>query len=232
MKYYSVLFFFSALVTSAFSQETTRDLSKFTFLKVSGGISVELYDGEPEANIKVIKGELKDLITEVNGKELYIKFKSKSGFGWNNNGNRKAKIKLSGAQNLESIDVSAGAYVHSNITLSPEKGDFDASSGASLDVEIESASITGSASSGGSVTLSGTVNKLRCDASSGGSFNAKNLESRKVKADASSGGSAKVWATDYLDAGASSGGNVRYKGNPSDKDINVGKYSGGSVSKM
>ena len=46
------------------------------------------------------------------------------------------------------------------------------------------------------------------------------------------GGNAKVWATDSLEASSSSGGNVRYRGNPSEKDISSSKWSGGSAKSM
>ena len=69
-------------------------------------------------------------------------------------------------------------------------------------------------------------------ASSGGNYNGRNFESKKVIVNASSGGSATVWATDSLKANASSGGSVKFKGDPKQRDIDVGKYSGGSIRQM
>ncbi|MBT8231464.1 MAG: DUF2807 domain-containing protein [Saprospiraceae bacterium] len=228
---YILLLSFAFSITISAQQKETRSLNNFTSLKVSGGISVELLDGEPSAEIEVIKGEMEDLVTEVKGNTLYVKFGRKGMFNWNS-GNRKAHVALSGGLDVNEIDVSAGAYVGSDDMVKNSEVDLDASSGGSIEIEIESGETYASASSGGSIKLSGMTKNLDAEASSGGSINGKKLQAKNVKAEASSGGSASVWVTDELEASASSGGSVTYKGDPGTKDIDVGKYSGGSVRRI
>ena len=226
-----ITFVFAFLLSiSLFSQKEVRDLDNYSKIKVSGGISVEFYQGDNEAHVHVTKGDLDKLITEVKGETLYIKFEKKS-WSWNS-GNQKADIKLYGSNNISSVEASAGSYFHSASEFQSEKFYASASSGARAEMPIDASSIKGSASSGGSLELSGEAGRVNFNASSGGSLNAKSLKAEKADAKASSGGSVKLWATDYLGAGASSGGSVKYKGDPSSTNIDVGKYSGGSVSKI
>ena len=226
-KLYTLLF---ALLGSVvmFGQKEERKLDNFTGLQVSGGISVEIYEGSPHADINVTKGDIDDLITEVRDGVLKIKFENK----WFNSGSRQAKIKLYSNLNLEEISGSAGAYIHSEETLTSGDLEVDCSSGASVDLVVETGDCEADVSSGGSLKLSGEASDLEASSSSGGSFNGSNLKSADVEVSASSGGVAKVWVTGDLEASASSGGSVKYKGDPKSTDINVGKYSGGNVSRM
>ena len=77
--------------------------------------------------------------------------------------------------------------------------------------------------------LEGKVKSLEIEASSAGDIDAYRLESEKVYARTSSAGSAKVNVTKELEAHASSGGSIRYRGNP--VKTNTDSSSGGSVKK-
>jgi len=232
MKNYLVLFCTICLAFNVSAQKKeSRKLSDFNEIKVSGGISVELFEGNPLAKIEVSKGELDELVTEVKGDVLHIKFSKKGIFNWNS-GNRKAYIKLYGNLNLESINASAGSYIGTENVVVSNSMDINVSSGAQIDIEIEAVKAKCKTSSGGNVILKGISNSLNVDASSGGSFNGKKLESENVKVNASSGGNASVWASDSINANASSGGSVKYKGSPKHKELKSGKYSGGSIREL
>jgi len=77
--------------------------------------------------------------------------------------------------------------------------------------------------------LEGKTSVLAAEASSAGDIDAYRLESESVRARANSAGSVKVTATKSLDARASSGGDVRYRGNP--MKTNTDSSSGGTVKK-
>ena len=103
------------------------------------------------------------------------------------------------------------------------------SSAASVEVSIESETLVVEASSAGNGVLEGKVKSLEIEASSAGDIDAYRLESEKVYARTSSAGSAKVNVTKELEAHASSGGSIRYRGNP--VKTNTDSSSGGSVKK-
>lgn len=221
------LFMFTNMLLA---QDVTRELSSYTELSVSGGIDVELHPGSPKAVIEVKEGDLDKLKTTVENGKLIIKFEKKSWFfSW---GDQHASIKLYGADRLSSISVSAGAEVESEFEIESEEFSVSASSGADLEIDLDARYVSASASSGGSIEINGHASSLSASASSGGSIEAHEFESSKVNASASSGGGIKVWVTEELAASVSSGGSVRYKGDPQHTDIDSGKYSGGNVSKL
>ncbi|HSC52774.1 MAG TPA: head GIN domain-containing protein [Phnomibacter sp.] len=105
-----------------------------------------------------------------------------------------------------------------------------ASSGASIKGDIQLSSLSAHQSSGGFMVLKGTVDKLEVDASSGGIFKGYDLTANTLEADASSGGAVQVTVVKEVNAEASSGGSVNFKGNAVIKSIDVS--SGGSVKKV
>ncbi len=83
-------------------------------------------------------------------------------------------------------------------------------------------------SSGSSVTIDGTTTNAVYDSSSGARIDAKFLIASIADADVSSGGNISLHATKKLKADASSGGSIKYKGNPASKNIDSGMS--GSIS--
>ena len=82
-------------------------------------------------------------------------------------------------------------------------------------------------SSSGDLTVSGTANSQKVGVSSAGSYYGYEMTSTSARVNVSSAGSAKVNVSEDIRASASSGGSVRYKGNPERRDTN--SSSGGSV---
>ena len=221
---------FLLLLTSLFSQRVTQELEDFTALDVATGVEVLLRKGAPKADIHVKKGDLDDLIVEVRGSELRIKFKNKRGWSWSQ-GSRHATIQLY-CGDLEKIEASSGASVDADFTIKTKNFKADASSGSNISVSVECTSMEADISSGAAVEVDGAATDLEVDGSSGAVFNGVRLKAEDVDVDVSSGASVKVWATKKLKADASSGGVVKFKGNPKQTNIDSGKWSGGSVVKI
>ena len=229
MKYFNTLTFL-LVITSLFSQRITQELADFNTLDVATGVEVTLRQGNPKADINVKKGDIEDLIVEVKGSELRIKFKNKRGWSWSN-ASRHATIDLY-CGNLKSIETSSGASVESDFTINTKHFAADASSGSKISVSVESNSFTADISSGASVEVDGVTDALEVDASSGASFKGIRMKAKEVNADVSSGANIKVWSTDKFVGDASSGGSIKFKGNPKHTNIDSGKWSGGSIVKI
>lgn len=227
MKNLFLLLCFLVVSLSVSSQSETQLLENFSQIKVSGSINVYLYEGEPKAEITMIKGDRDELEVVNKGKTLHLKFKDRN--NWSNK--RKTKINLY-VESLDAINVSAGAEVTSEFTLISSDFYADASSGGSISIALEATALDADVSSGARIDIEGTSQELNVDVSSGGSYNGKRFAVRDVDANVSSGGSIKVWATEKLEADASSGGSIKYKGDPSDVNIDSGKWSGGSIRKI
>lgn len=221
----------SFISINLFGQTKTVDLAPFSNLNVAEGIEVTLLSGEARADIDMIKGDIDDLILKIKGNTLSIKFENKDNwFNWNNS--RKVKIDLYYETDLEEVNVSSGASVYGESSMSPDFFEGNASSGGHMELVISTSDVEVDVSSGGSIYLSGSAKSLNVDVSSGGSFKGKDLEASIVDVDASSGGGATVWAVTSIDASVSSGGSIKYKGDPEQKDIDASKWSGGNIKKI
>lgn len=103
-------------------------------------------------------------------------------------------------------------------------------SSSSGDCDIKSLSCTGNiqaqTSSSGDIHLSGKCTTAEYSSQSSGSIYAQDLKASQVKASASSGGDILCHATETLSTSTSSGGEIRYNGNPrqiTGKSENVSK---------
>lgn len=203
------------------------DLSEFNRIEISTGINAIVEVGQRFSvraetdNTKI----LDDLRIEVRGRKLSADLDL--GFLESLLGkNRDVTVYIT-LPDLTEVEGNAGADVMVSGDFGPELI-AAASSGASLLIDgLTSERVDLDASSGGSLRVSGDCVDLRVDASSGASINASKLTCEFVKAEASSGGSAIVFASDSIDADASSGGGIDVEGGPT--RIEVDESSGGDV---
>ena len=196
----------------------TRQIGDFTGIKVSTSVSVKLVKADaPKIEYKMIKGDESSLITEVKGKNLIVKTKSK--FGGYNNAQAKVIVYYT---KLDDISVSAGASVKCDDPIRAQDMDIDVSSGSSADIEVIAKTIDAEASSGASLKLEGSAKKAEYDASRGSTINAKMMICDYVNADVSTGATIKAHVNKKLNAEASSGGSIRYTGDAEDNNIDKG----------
>ncbi len=212
---------------SANAQEV--NLGDFDYLKTATSVKVHLIPSDKNmADVNMIRGDYDDLIIEEKNGILKIKFKNKMwGIGGNKN---KAEIDLY-YTTLKGVDTSSGSSVTSEGIIKAEDFHVESSSGSSCTIELDATNVEGDVSSGSRIQIRGEADNLEVEASSGSSWDSYRLKTKKVIASASSGSSIRVYADKSIEAEASSGASVKYKGDPVNENIDVGKYSGGSVSK-
>jgi len=218
-----VIFIF--VVSLSFAQQSeVRSIGSFTGVKSGQAIDVYLKKGDKESvRVEVTGGKLSDVLTEISGSYLRIRM-------LDDNGYKKINVKVYVTYvNLNKVSASSASNVFSDGTIRAGSFEISVSSAASVELSLVAESLTAEASSAGDVVLEGKVKKLEVEASSAGEIDAYSLESEDVKADVSSGGSIKVNVSRQLDAHASSGGSVRYRGAPT--RTNTNSSSGGSVKK-
>jgi hypothetical protein len=131
--------------------------------------------------------------------------------------------------NLEKISASSASSVFSDGVIKTSNIDIAVSSAANVEVSLDASSVMVDTSSAGEVVLEGKSPKLEVEVSSAGDVDAYKLECETVIANVSSGGEAKLSVSKDLEAHASSGGDIRYRGNPT--RTNTNSSSGGSVKK-
>ena len=224
MKILSAILTMLLFVSISFAQET-RTLDAFSEVSAQAGVNVILASGsQNKATIEVENCSPDDIITEVKGGELTVKFKSNLGMQTRG---RKAIVTVQYSGTLEAINVSSGAHLEAKNAVEATNLELGGSSGGMMELKVRAKSLEIGASSGGILSIEGSTDDLEVDVSSGGMFKAYDLSSLKAEADASSGGVANFTVTEELTAEASSGGTISYMGKP--KSVNIDSGFSGSI---
>lgn len=195
----------------------------FTKVKVSTGLDLYIRQGDKVSLTVEADENLHDIIvTEVDNGRLKI-------YSEKNIWRAKARKIYLTVTNIEELKATSGSDAYSENTLKVKDFELSVSSGADANITVDADNITTSASSGADLRVSGKANTHYSSASSGSSISAYGLKSKDVTAKVSSGADINVYASESINARASSGGDIDYRGNP--ENVNKKTSSGGSVSK-
>ncbi len=221
----SILTILLAVATfCGFSQQMeVRQVGSFRGVKSSQAIDVYLKKGDKEeVKVEINNGNISDVLTEVTGNNLRIHIREGR--------YRKMNVKVYVTYvAMEKIAASSASNIFSEGRIKTSTMTINASSAASVEIGLDTESVVVDASSAANIELEGKSKKFEAEASSAGDIDAYNLECEIVTAQASSAGSIKVSVTKEIDGHASSGGSIKYRGNPT--KTNTGSSSGGSVKK-
>jgi hypothetical protein len=215
---------FGILMISGFAQQReSRNLSSFNEMSVGEAIRVNLIHGSSEKAEIIASGiDLDDVITDISGSHLRIHLDG------NNYRNIDVQINLT-YQELEEISISSAARVVADESISAESLEIDVSSAGGGEMKLNAGKVEIDISSAGNLELSGKADRLEVDVSSAGDLEAYDLACQEADVSVSSGGSANVNISTRIEARASSGGTIRYKGDP--EKVFVNSNSGGSIKK-
>jgi len=204
------LVFLISFSLSTLDGQTVREVGDFTEVSASTSVKVKLIkSNENKVEFKMTGGYEKSLVTEVKNDKLIIKIKHKGMFRGNNKTKAAVKVYYT---DLEEISASAGASIKAEEPIEADEMEIEVSSGAVLDLEIVAGEIEAEASSGGRILLEGSAKDGKYEVNSGAHIDAMSMICDNVKAEANSGGHLKVYVNKKLNADASSGGSIRYKG--------------------
>ncbi len=216
---------------------------EYTSLSVSGGIAVELISSlTGEGSITADEEVLEYVsIVEERGKvkisyEPFISVQS----------DIKTVVSLPLSPVLTRMDVSSAARVTSEHRVLCSSIEIDCSSAGAVELDLDAQKLvldlTSAASFAGNVVvqtleadldsaakcdIEGSAGYCSAESSSAANFQGVGLLCRRAEVDASSGGGIEISIVDELDAEASSGGSVRYKGSPAIVRRSIS--SGGSI---
>lgn len=200
-----------------------RDIQdNFKVVKVSTGLDLYITQGS-EVKLTVEADEnLQDIIkTEVNSKGKLSIYADKS--IWRS---KAKKVHLT-VTDVSELIATSGSDMYSKNTLEVDKLKVHTTSGADAKIKVDATTVETYATSGSDLAISGTAEKHISKATSGSSIKAYGLESKLVTANATSGADIDVFATESINAKASSGGDIDYKGSP--QKIGVKESSGGDI---
>ncbi|MGB0523322.1 MAG: GIN domain-containing protein [Flammeovirgaceae bacterium] len=243
------LLLFLCLSCSSLAQNTeTRSLASFNGIKTSESIEVIAKKGNKnEARISASGVELDEVISKIDYGRLKFELDGR------NHKNVKVRVELTYTGTLKSLAASSAGSLEIQDDLNDSGLDIECSSAGKIVVNgdirntkvyvhvssagkiqlhsVSTQELEAKASSAGHIEIKGgSADELEVDVSSSGSVSCENMKANDVNVEASSGGGAKVHVDGRLNANASSGGWVKYKGSPS--NTNVNKSSGGRVRSM
>jgi hypothetical protein len=224
MKYLVLLLSVFSAIFGWAQESQTRDVKGFSGIRAMENVDVYIKKGDKEiVRVEATGVSADNVLTEVSGGILKVHMKD---------GNYRRGVTVKVYVTYTSIDklsANSAGSIFSEETMRQKSLDINVSSAGSVEVSVDIDHITANASSGGDIELKGNAKAVDFEASSGGQISGFDLQSVKATATASSGGSVKVSVKDDFDARASSGGVVRYRGNPMKSSTNAS--SGGSVRK-
>lgn len=223
-----VLILLGCLISCAVvgQQSEVRNLGTFKGVKAAEAINVYLKKGDKESvKVETTGTDLADVLTEITGSYLKIHMKNDVRFGGRN---RTVKVYVTYVS-LDKIAASSASNIFSDGTITSDLMEIHASSAANVEISLTATDLKVSVSSAGEVTLEGKTKSFDAETSSAGVVNAYNLLAETAEASASTGGTIKLSVTNGLNAHASSGGSIRYRGNPLKTNTNAS--SGGSVTR-
>ncbi len=193
-------------------------------IKASNGLEVELAEGSIQMAVVEADENLHEIIeTELRNGVLHIKTTK--------NIRRATSKKITVVYNtLEGVEVSSGSKVTGMSTVVANDFYLKASSGAHMEMNLLVKDLTAQSSSGSDIKIKGQARNLEARSSSGSSIDAKELLALYANAKASSGSGITLNIENSLEAKSSSGGDIKYYGEP--KTVSKNNSSSGSVRKM
>lgn len=202
--------------------EDRKVSTDFTRIEASNGLDVYItQDPQISVVVKADENLQEIIITEVEDGVLKV-------YSEKNIWSAKSKKVYVNIQNLSSIKASSGSDLRSENTIQADMISVNASSGASVRVSVSAKNVTTNSSSGSDIRIAGITDSHTAKASSGSAIRAYELINKNAIAKVSSGAGIDIYASEKIEARASSGGSIDYKGNP--KKVNRNTSSGGSIS--
>tara|TARA_R110002073_G_scaffold40547_5_gene114988 strand:- start:94046 stop:94753 length:708 start_codon:yes stop_codon:yes gene_type:complete len=201
----------------------TRTISSdFNAVSVSNGIEVRLTMGDAVSLSLEADENLHDIIiTEVEDGVLKIYAEENI---WRA---KKRKVYLS-ATSINELRATSGSEIISENTISSDDLKVSVTSGADARLQLNVINLKCSTTSGADARLKGSADSFVANATSGSNIRANELEAKICDANVTSGADISVNVIEALDANASSGGDIRFSGNP--KKVKKNSSSGGGIS--
>ena len=203
-------------------------VNNFSEVAVASGIDLYLTQNGTEA-VKVVAHDdlLKNVIVEKNGNTLTIRYKDNSGWGRFFKGQSiKAYVNF---KTLTALSASGGSDVFSQAPIKTDRLNVRASGGSDLKLDLTARDFQLQASGGSDVTLKGSATNMEIQSSGGSDIKAYEFKAENAKVSSSGGSDANVYVTRALEASASGGSDIHYKG---DAALRNNSSKSGDVTKV
>ena len=195
--------------------------SEFDAIDVSQGIDVYLtMDDNVSLSLEADENLHELILTEVNDGVLHIYTKK-------NIWSAKSRKVFVTAKSINEIVATSGAEVRSENTIQADDFKIRVTSGADVRLVLNVTDLICSTTSGSEARLKGKAENFIAKSTSGSAIKAQDLETETCTAKVTSGADVYVNVTNSLNAKATSGGDIKYVGNP--KNVQENSSSSGSI---
>ncbi len=217
-----IVAFVLLLSTIGFSQEKIeRELGSFDEIKVFNGLNVTLKSAS-KSSIKITGKKAEDvLLKNVNGR-LKLSMRFPDTFN-----SDEATVTIFYTDDISVIDANEGSYIGSENTIKQKNIELKVQEGAIIDLDINVQYLDSKSITGGTIIVSGKVENQIVEATTGGTYKAYDLTSKRSTIVSSSGALVRVNVSEFLDAKVRLGGTIYYKGNP--EEVKSKKIIGGTI---
>lgn len=196
----------------------------FSTIKATEGLDVYLSQSNKESISVEADENLHELIlTEI--KDGVLKIHTKE-----NIANATSKKVMVNFKDISSIISTSGSDVYSTNTITTETLNLKSSSGSDMKLDVNTSVLNCKSTSGSDLKISGKTIKLIAEASSGSDIKAADLIAESSEVKATSGADITINTSKELTARATSGGDVKYYGNP--EKVDVSDNPSGSIRKQ
>ena len=221
----SILCFVAGLTFTAntYAQSTKNiAINNFSGIGVSSGIDLYISQTGTES-IKLVGDDelIENVVIEKSGSKISIHYKE--GFRWSSifsKKNVKAYVTL---KTLTDLSASGGSDVFSQNTIKSSQMSIRASGGSDIKLNLVCTDIVIRSSGGADINLTGSAANMTLATSGGSDVDALGFPVDYAKVTASGGSDASVYVNKALEAGASGGADVYYKGDASYKKTSSSK---------
>jgi len=202
-----------------------RNISNtFNAIKISQGLELQITQSKGVALRVEADENLQDLImTKVENNVLSI-------YSTENIRRAASKKIILSLVDLSSIKATSGSDVSSTNTINSPNLDVSATSGALITLDVETKKLDCNSTSGSLISITGKTQNLVASATSGSNIDAKNLNTEISNVKSTSGANISVNTSKELTARATSGGVIKYFGNP--EKVDKSDSSAGSIKKQ
>lgn len=216
----SRIYLFTLLIVGIFianpllAKEEERDLPPFTeiMLKISGKVYIE--QGNTQS-VKIVANDetIEEIITEVKGRTLNIRFPNTNMFKKWDPGKIEIYITIPG---IDALNVSGSGDIISD-EIDSRILDLLVSGSGNIEIgNLKSEQVNATVSGSGNIKIKGSdvAKVLKTRISGSGNIDASRFEADNVDAQTSGSGSCSVISNGEINAKISGSGNVFYSGNP------------------
>jgi len=222
-KYIAFTFVFLISCLTYAQDRTSIEISDFDELRASGNLDVILKKGDRVSAEYFSRGIDEDMIVvESNGNQLKVQVKP--GF----HGDFKVKVYVTYTIIREARSI-AGSRIYFEDKVEGDKLNLKATSGGLIEIPIDVNALEAKVDTGSEIEIEGKTGQLNASSATGGIFSGFKLYSEKAYLKAGTGGVIEVSVKDLIEASASTGGHIKYRGNPEKNKIH--ETLGGSVKK-